>query len=102
MSKILNHSRLNVVTALEPTSMPEATYDQICQEVALLTDRQKIVFSLLYGLNTRGITLTPTEIAKLVNVSYKRVQDIKAKTMEKVGNRNIRKLVFHISQLSRA
>jgi DNA-directed RNA polymerase sigma subunit (sigma70/sigma32) len=88
-----------MVTSLTPVGLEnqpgttEPTYEQISQVICSLTNRQRIIFSLLYGLNTNGVTLTVTEIASLLKVSYKRVQDVKRKVIEKVGSRNIRKLI---------
>lgn len=65
----------------------------ITEVIDRLTERQLLVFSLHYGLNTNGITLSTQEIANLTQVSYKRVCTLHDQTASKLNTRNIKKYV---------
>jgi DNA-directed RNA polymerase sigma subunit (sigma70/sigma32) len=67
----------------------------ITEVIDRLTERQLLVFSLHYGLNTNGITLTTQEIADLTNVSYKRVCTLHDQTASKLNTRNVKKYTKH-------
>jgi|688.fasta_scaffold79233_5 DNA-directed RNA polymerase sigma subunit (sigma70/sigma32) len=63
----------------------------ITEIIDRLTERQLLVFSLRYGLNTNGITLTTQEIANLTQVSYKRICTLHDQTAGKLNTRNVKK-----------
>jgi DNA-directed RNA polymerase sigma subunit (sigma70/sigma32) len=67
----------------------------ITEVINRLTERQLLVFSLHYGLNTNGITLTTQEIANLTNVTYKRVCTLHDQTASKLNTRTIKKYAKH-------
>ena len=59
----------------------------------LLTDREKQVIELLYGFKS-GYKLTQNEVAKILNLSHQRIQQIEANSLTKIRkNREIKELI---------
>lgn len=49
-----------------------------------LSDKELVILSLSYGLNSKGLTLTPTEIAKLINSKTPNVIRIRNGAVDKL------------------
>jgi DNA-directed RNA polymerase sigma subunit (sigma70/sigma32) len=63
------------------------------REIEKLTSQEYSILSLYLGLNTKGLTLTKSEIAREYGLSVSRVKTILSKGFQKLATREFKELI---------
>ena len=82
VDKVIEHSK-HSESEDKPTSKQVAVLDLVKASFELLTEKQKIVLNLLFGLSD-GIPLTVREVAARLKISHVSVHGIKERAIHKL------------------